>query len=125
MKTIQTKAGELLLIKVSEGTYDFHFTVWDSIRCKLKTGEYFRVACFPEELYPEGIEVIGKFSELKDKDLKEFVDSSIHLSGDVMYRDYSFEEWEDCTTVQDSFISLCKSQGVEGNLNNYLIIKRL
>ncbi len=121
MRTIQTKSGELLLVKVPEEAY----LIAPIDNPKFKYSIRF-VNC-PEIHFIKYNELnsLGKFSQLKNEDLEEFVDSSTHLSGDVMYRDYTFEEWEDCATVQDSFISLCKSQGIEDDLDNYLIIKKI
>ena len=121
MKEITTKSGKLLLVKDCPGIYEIvkHTT-------KLK--------------------ILGKFSELRDEDFKEFVlqwgqDMSKDIINSVVlgfsdiikvdenglyYKDYLDNINNNYTlTVKESFQSLVKSQGLDGNLDNYLIIKVL
>jgi hypothetical protein len=155
MTAIQTKSGEVLLVKVPE---DVNW--WDIIEntlgdfiiktrglphqfleygttSKVLGKEVNNVFYYdPDSFFlPKGSwKIIGKFSELEDKDFEEFVD----------YEDFfdDFEEWryfksyspEDkldfinsccLETPKESFISLCHSQGIEDDLDNYLIIKKI
>ena len=127
MKTIQTKSGEILLVKVPEEAY-----LIDPIdNPKFKYSIRF-INCLEihfikyNELNP-----LGKFSELEDKDFEEFVhgiiqndppDQEIKFRGFwTDYLDYS----KYLSSSKHSFETLCKSQGIEDDLNDYLLIKKL
>jgi hypothetical protein len=152
MKTIQTKSDEILLVKVPEDT-----TWWEIIKNNmgefitktlnlnqmfLKYGKHSNIMgksvpniiyCAPKNFYlPKGNWVIvGKFSELEDNDLEEFVEKHPN----IYYKDYMVDiiskaingwtsNWA-MLTAKESFDTLCKSQGIEDDLDNYLIIKKL
>lgn len=92
------------------------------------------------------LRLLGKFSELKDNDFEEFVlqwgqdmnkdiiNSVVLGFSDIIkvdenglyYKDYLDNINNNYTlTVKESFESLVKSQGLDGDLDNYLIIKVL
>ena len=144
MKTIKTKNGEVLLIKVPEKSIDFKLATFSNLIICLS---------FYSDKYPERFEgfntcdsrfllkgsvndykIIGKFSELEDKDFEEFVEIT-HTGGcdigdaqltQIVYKDYLLKKVGKLYfSAKQSFQSLCVSQGVEDDLNNYLIIKKL
>jgi hypothetical protein len=92
-------------------------------------------------------EILGKFSELGDKVFEEFVSTlpneicTQEFNEYPIYEDFSniFEDYLETNkwvydssgvcyygykTAKESFKSLCKSQGIEDDLDNYLIIKK-
>lgn len=103
---------------------------------KTKSGNILVVEITPEEDLIDNIEariisqlddakIIGKLSKLKDKDVEEFVDNSIKgLTNEITYRDYTFEDWEECFEAKESFLSLLESNGLNTN-KEYLIVKIL
>jgi hypothetical protein len=142
IKTIQTKSGKLLLIKVPKLSFYFDwktnsdFDEFITIYCETEDGW---VHNFKTEFTsPNQFEIIGKFSELEDKDFEEFVEFD-DVSGDfiphkfkIAFKNYNLQyEFEDderyyCfVKAKESFQSLCKSQGIEDDLDNYLIIKNI
>jgi hypothetical protein len=148
MKTIQTKSGEILLVKVPEDATWWEIFENDIGEFLTKTlglnqmflqyGKHSTIMgksvpnimyCAPKDFYlPKGNWVIiGKFSELEGKDLEEFVEFK-KVKGQYemcyYYKDYPTNTITHGTT-KNSFTSLCKSQGIEDDLNQYLIIKKL
>lgn len=140
MKTIQTKSGEILLVKVPELAFYFDWNY-----CKKNYDDFnnprIQIYWETEDDRVGGIitnfkfagefEIVGKFSELKDEVFEEFVET--HSSVDIglvtprFVKFYKYYETvlEYCYTSKVSFISLCKSQGIEDDLSNYLIVKKL
>ncbi len=111
MKTIQTKSGELLLVKIDSQLYFIFDNIEARIMSFLGKFDYQRV---------------GRFLELEDKDFEEFVDYYQLPIG--VYRNYIGgldDAWNCGNSAKESFQSLCKSQGIEDDLNNYLIIKKI
>ena len=151
MKTIQTKSGEVLLVKVPEDARNFWLN-FDEVCFKKDKGfgSIKRSDCFHEN-YQDTLsythKIVGKFSELKDKSFEEFVfqwgqnmprdivDFSILGYSDIVkidknhnlcYKDYLDNFNNNYTlTSKESFQTLCRSQGIEDNLDNYLIIKKI
>lgn len=127
MKIIQTKAGELLLVKVPELAFYFDWKIKsgfdESIIIYYET-EDGRMGHIETDLLAwNKFEIIGKFSELEDKDFEEFVERDPRDSqGFVDYLFYKEAWYRD---AKESFKSLCKSSGIEDGLDNYLIIKKL
>lgn len=145
MKTIQTKSGEVLLIKIPEDT-----TWWELIENdfvsfitkELNLGYYFlsygkHLTMFGKEspnmtyynsdnfFLPKGhLKIVGKFSELEDKTFEEFVEKEECGSNNFYFWDYN-NNFAEFVKAKDSFDTLCKSQGIEDNLDNYLIIKKI
>jgi len=143
---VQTKVGELLLVKVPEDA-----TWWklqDNNLPPMLTealdlndqflfyGKHRKILGkrVPSTIYynPDSFcllkgkwKIVGKFSQLKDRDLKKFVDvfwligAMTEQEGFKNYTDYSIG----VKSAKESFQSLCKSQGIEDDLNNYLIVK--
>ena len=107
MKTIQTKSGEILLVE------EFNSVIINGVT-------YTQQFC-PEYDLSEKYEFIGKFSELTDEVFEEFVE----LVSTVFYKDYIAINFSALNSAKLSFQSLCKSQGIEDDLDNYLIIKKL
>jgi hypothetical protein len=140
MKTIQTKSGEILLVKVPEDVtwWEIFENVMGEFLTKTFDNQMFlqfgrhttimgqsvpNVLCGVFNL-PKGVwSMIGKFSELEDGVFEEFVES-VRLNVKY-YKDYSTFSHFGFRLAKESFISLCKSQGIEDDLNQYLIIKKL
>jgi hypothetical protein len=153
MTTIQTKSGEVLLVKVPEDVNWWNIienTLGDFIiktrglphqfleygtTSKVLGKEVNNVFYYdPDSFFlPKGSwKIIGKFSELKDKDFEEFVELKSKYLDRSVYKDYTDYSKGQHTnnaycirTAKESFISLCHSQGIEGDLDNYLIIKKI
>lgn len=138
MKTIQTKSGEVLLVKVPEDARNFWLN-FDEVCFKKDKGfgSIKRSDCFHEN-YQDTLsythKIIGKFSELEDKSFEEFVeyeDFFDDFEGWRHFKSYLPEDRLDfinsccLETPKESFQTLCRSQGIEDNLDNYLIIKKI
>jgi hypothetical protein len=160
MKQIKTKSGEILIVEVPEDT-----TWWSIIENKLgdfttkeldlpqqflqygKSSIIFgkqvnnQVYYNPNSFYlPKGKwKIVGKLSELTDKDCEEFVewdDCSDDFDPNILkicYKNYigngefedSLENWN-ISTAKESFISLLQSEGINtSNEDKLLIIKLL
>lgn len=149
MKAIQTKSGKILLVKIPEDTSWWRIDInnlGDYLTKELNLNQQFLsygkssiilsekvnniVFANPDNFFlPEGNwEIFGKFSELEDNDLEEFVEGK-RFNEDyaaLVYKDYLLKEnnvRNYFISAKSSFESLCKSQGIEDNLDNYLIIK--
>lgn len=123
MKTVQTKAGELFMLEMpADGmiTHSVSIAGGKSVDFTLKFNPY----C---DLH-SSLKVIGRYSELEDKDLEEFVENDGDSYG-VWYRNYCNKIDNtlpySLETIKESFRSLCKFHGIEDDLDNYLIIKRI
>ena len=148
MKTIQTKSGEILLVKVPEDTTWWKITknsMGEFITKTLGLNQMFlqygkhssimgksvpnTVYYAPKDFYlPKGNwEIVGKFSELKDEIFEEFVDFALHEGRSCnVYRNYlKLARNYILSSSKDSFKCLCESQGIDDDLSNYLIIKKL
>jgi hypothetical protein len=131
MKTIQTKSGEVLLVKVPEDAYDFRL-LKSYITYKYCENETV-ITVKNYSINSKKFIFIGKFSELEDEDFEKFVEyDEINGQHDdfingVGWMDYVKERYIYYSpfTPKESFQSLCKSQGIEDDLNNYLIINKL
>jgi hypothetical protein len=135
MKTIQTKSGELILLKVPEDADRFSLSnlkwedctvifYWTALIQKHHNG----TNCFSRELISiprGGYNIVGKFSELKDKALEEFVKMGSYTTTFWNYITNDNHKSNQFSSAKESFQSLCKSQGIEDDLSNYLIIKKL
>jgi hypothetical protein len=133
MKTIQTKSSKLFLVKVPKDAYNFKIVFDDSVKYysednSLSDGNdglanYKRLICSVDY---ENFKIMGKFSELEDKDFEEFV-KKMPFSFSDRWLDYSpyLYSPNHFKTATESFQSLCKSQGIEDDLSNYLIIKKV
>jgi hypothetical protein len=134
MKTIQTKSGELILIKVPDNAYNFRlYGDKEGIDDILMWDIEYDYNLHGVWLEKSRCEIVGKFSELEDKIFDEFVDYSTdtpfsRVNGGL-YCDYEAAKngtkYYMCITAKESFQSLCKSQGIEDDLSNYLIIKKV
>lgn len=124
MITLQTKSGEVLLVEVPGDSYNFEIIdndglIFDSVSEEAKTSQPWGFRDLSKGRY----ELIGKFSELEYEVFEEFVES-IRLNVKY-YKDYSTFSHFGFRSAKDSFQSLCKYQGIEDDLSNYLIIKKL
>ena len=122
MKTIQTKSGEVLLVKVPENAYEFRLLKSYIAYKYCETEEVVHVKNY--SINSKEFICIGKFSELKDEGFEEFVEWSEFDEGVKQYFNDIQDCWN-CKSAKESFQSLCKSQGIEDDLSNYLIIKKL
>ena len=148
MQIIKTKLNTILLIKLPDDvtwweiikntTGDFITNTLGLNQMFLSSGKHSNimgklvsnVICYlPKDFYlPKGNwEIIGKFSELKNEDFEKIIKST----NTNLYKMYFWSEDKIKSMgiqpltpfAKESFQSLCKSQGVEDDLNNYLIIK--
>jgi hypothetical protein len=156
MKTVKTEAGKLLLVKIPEDAYDFNISYIQSRNGHDVLLKYFYANDSMSFLkvinydVTSKYKIIGKFSELGDKDFEEFVINTVRcnncywedceenlqiftdLSSDIVGKEIQyFKGCPNCKTdnyltdiAKESFQSLCKSQGIEDKLDNYLIIKK-
>jgi hypothetical protein len=124
MKTIQTKAGEVLLIRVPEDATDFKISGTNYLCFLIEDNWEAEVPRLQDKF-----EILDKFSQLEDKDLEEFVhfeDLGYPNGWEDYYSKFCTAGSEYClNTAKESFQSLCKSQGIEDDLDNYLIIKKI
>jgi hypothetical protein len=151
MKTIQTKAGELLLIKVPELAFYFDWKIKsgfdESIIIYYETEDGRAGHINTDLLAWDKFEIINKFSQLEDKDLEDLVEQYnpndqsmftrqvifgeglsvlVFPNGRFGFRNYMYLYANNYSlNVKESFQSLCKSQGIEDDLDNYLIIKKV
>ena len=150
MKEITTKSGKLLLVKVPDTAFYFDWKINSDFNNKVtiycETRDDRVINLYSEFTNPNQFEILGKFSELKDDDFEEFVlqwgqDMNKDIINPVVlgfsdiikvdenglyYKDYLDNINNNYTlTVKESFQSLVKSQGLDDNLDNYLIIKVL
>jgi len=126
MITLQTKSGEILLVEVPVDSYNFEIIdndglIFDSVSEEAKTSQPWGFRDLSKGWY----ELIGKFSELEDDVFEEFVKEGSYMKTFYNYITTDTHKSNQLTTSKDSFQSLCKSQGVEDDLSNYLIIKKL
>jgi len=134
MKTIQTESGEVLLIQIPEKylrikNIDYpDWYLYDAIIDTEIVILYGKSGTLEERITIKepfkNLKLLGKFSELKNKVFEEFVDKPFR---NEFYLDYNADinYMYELKTAKESFQSLCKSQGIEDDLNNYLIIKKL
>ena len=145
MKEIQTKSGKILCVEIPEDV-----TWWESIENilgsfltkvldlpqyflqygKVNEKGYSQVYYNSDNFYlPKGKwNIIGKLSELTDKDCEEFVE----LLPSNMYKNYKWPEDKVRltgiqpinATAKESFISLLESEGIDTS-KEYLVIKVL
>lgn len=130
MKTIQTKSGKVLLIKIPENATDFKISNTNYL-CFLIENNW---EASPPRLQDDS-KILGKFLELKDKDFEKFIEFKLKtiypekfkpftIGG---YRNYEVygNPYYNIKSAKKSFQTLCKSQGMEDDLNNYLVIEKL
>ena len=148
MKEITTKSGKLLLVKVPDAAFYFDWKINSDFNNKVtiycETRDDRVINLYSEFTNPNQFEILGKFSELKDEDFEEFCelnnalkeaqkifprkDLSIHVdANNWKYTNYLFphDYYFGLQYAKDSFETLVKSQGLDDNLDNYLIIKVL
>jgi len=110
-KLIDTSDGFIArILNLSENT----------IRFGIRNGLFYS----PDNFYlPDGNwEIVGKFNELKEEDFEEFVKNK----NQWVYFDYTqTSELNMLGTAKESFISLCRFNKIEDDLNDYLIIKKI
>lgn len=110
METIQTKSGEVLLKELPQKIITSTEAIEWSFRLLFDL--------------PKGYKMLGTFSELEDKDFEEFVEKEECGPNNFYFWDYN-NNFAEFVKAKDSFDTLCKSQGIEGELDNYLIIKKV
>lgn len=126
MKKLQTKAGEILIVEVPENidldtlsystSQDLHLLTTDRKDVDVYCGNIL------------DIKILGKLSELTDKDCDEFVEvtgGKLNNTG-LEYRDYmsSEDSYNYYDNSKGSFISLLQSEGIDTS-KELLIIKNL
>ena len=146
MKEIQTKSGKILCVEIPEDV-----TWWESIENilgsfltkvldlpqyflqygKVNEKGYSQVYYNSDNFYlPKGKwNIIGKLSELTDKDCEEFVDKLTFMgtglsNAEEMYKFYLPTVSFPIISAKESFISLLESEGVDVS-KEYLIIRVL
>ena len=111
MKTIKTQSNSILAIEVPDDAYDFKIEVDYLIYRDNKTSIWNEGT--PIQI-PENSKILGKLSELEDEEFERFVEhSKKSLTNENTWRDYRFDEWEECFDVKESFISLLQSNGID------------
>lgn len=109
MKTIKTQSNSILAIEVPENASDFQI-IHDKTRVAYFYPNYKRFDLPNKSEY----KILGKLSELEDEELERFVEhSKKSLTNENTWRDYRFDEWEECFDVKESFISLLQSNGID------------
>lgn len=124
MKTIQTKSGEILLVKVPEDAKKWKISATNYVCWLIDKWWQLDPTRLDEDF---DWKIIGKFSELKDEVFEEFIDFALHRGHSCnVYRNYlKLARNYILSSAKDSFKCLCESQGIEDDLSNYLIIKKL
>lgn len=118
MKQIKTKSGDILVIEILENVQCFitEFGIHLS-KNNFKTGE--TITGFGSE------QVLGKFSELTDKDGEDFVES-IKKKGQFTKYNYFYKDYLTNTfthgSSKNSFISLLQSEGIDTSKEDELLI---
>lgn len=126
MKEIVTKSGKILVVEV-ENTSRF-FDIWSEdgkvyLNYSIFLGEW----CEEQVVLPitnskNYFEIVGKLSELTDKNCEEFVKKMPFSFSDryLLYIPYLYSP-EHTDSAKESFISLLKSEGIDTS-KEWLII---
>lgn len=108
MKTIKTQSNSILAIEVPENEHisiDLNYDAGELLVNDVFVGTF--------EL-GDALDVLGKLSQLEDEEFERFVEhSKKSLTNENTWRDYRFDEWEECFDVKESFISLLQSNGMD------------
>lgn len=140
MKRIKTNNGEILVVKVPKESKEFGIGGFSDMSCL-----YYYSKKFPKKtqglntvdgqfLKAGQYKVFGKLSDLKDKDLEEFIEFEDFFDDFEGWRHYkSYLKEDKCElinsccldTIKDSFKSLLKSNDIDWKENETLIIKIL
>lgn len=134
MKQIKTKNSFILAVEIPEGITwcsILENNLDDFITKELDLPEQFlqygkRTNIFGEEVYsqvyynpntfylPKGkFKILGKLSELSDKNCWDFVEKSTGLEDTICFKDYTLEKHFTIKNPKESFISLLKSEDVD------------
>jgi len=125
MKQIKIESGNILIIEIPEKIetceYMEYYKKYIDSAMSLKDFKNF----YNNDPYASII--LGKLSELSEKECRDFVDYSIKgLTNEDTWRDYNFDEWEECFSAKESFLSLLQSEKIDTtNEDKLLIIKLL
>ena len=128
MKEIQTKSGEILIVEVPEDAYDIRFIPTGDLIYKITDKPYQSLFNVMKGRTSIRCELIGKLSELTDKDCEEFVE--LTPTGLFKLYNWSKEKVDELGiqpvtySAKDSFISLLQSENIDVS-KEYLIIKVL
>ncbi len=138
MQKIKTKIGEVFLVKVPKDACKLEITKnhLSDVELVYWNGENIDPSVTWVEEYVPGAnyEILGRFWQVEDKKFKEFVDSArikeAWLSDmSTVFLNYMYNNEscviKYCQYANESFETLCESQGIEDSLNNYLIIKKI
>lgn len=130
MKEIQTKSGKILVVEVPEEAYSIKFIPTGDLVYKVKDEPYQSLVNVMKACTSIRCELIGKLSELTDKDCEEFVEKHPNIK----YRDYMASTLSKAingwtvnwiqNSAKESFTSLLKSEGIDTS-KEHLIIKVL
>ena len=107
MNKIKTQSNDLIIIEIPENVIN-----WQSLDIVLDWLKH---------------KILGKLSELKDKDLEEFVEFIPHRESDYnLYRNYlKLAKNYILGSAKQSFTSLLQSNGIETENKDYLIVEVL
>lgn len=121
-KVITTNSNPLLVVEVSVDARNFQFGIFPE--CLWYDTDFGQVTDFECPKPKQSYKILGLLKDLKDDNIERFCEHSIKsLTGEDTWRDYEFEEWEECFFPTESFMSLLKSNGF--NLKNNLLIIEL
>jgi len=133
MKQIKTKSGDIGIIEVPKLSFYFDWSWQSSNKIDPKIQIYWETeddridGIITDFKDPKDFEILGKLSELTDKDCEEFVEALNSVYLDYLNPDYAkadyTNEWG-CNSTKESFISLLQSEGVDTS-KEFLIIKIL
>ena len=127
MKEIQTKSGKILCVEVPDDAYSIRFIPTGDLVYKVKDEPYQSLTNVMKGRVSITCKLIGKLSELTDKDCEEFVEFNYPFDGqyDKVFRNYlKLARNYLFNSAKESFISLLQSEGIDTG-KEYLIIRIL
>lgn len=131
MKQIKTKSKDIICVEVPEDSYDF--TIYDNgVYFKptlIQYNEYGEINPHPSvnfKTYNLKLKIIGKLSELTDKDCEEFVEKMPFSFSDryLLYIPYLYSP-EHTKSAKESFMSLLQSEGIDTSKEDKLLIIKM
>ena len=139
MNKIKTQSNDLIIIEIPEDFYNYEIEArgWSLIHgavyllyAKTPNGkkDWNRVFILDHKPYNEDkYKILGKLSELEDKDFEKFVEFIPHRESDYnLYRNYlKLAKNYILGSAKQSFTSLLQSNGIETENKDYLIVEVL
>ena len=119
MKQIKTNSKDIIVVEVPENSFN-HELFYDGgtntgIMFEPRLEEYLQLQSIKFPISSDiKTKILGKLSELKDKDLERFVEKIFEGTDQEMYQSYYYHDSYEITPKQ-SFISLLQSNGIDTN----------